>query len=222
MMLQDFNSLIVAQAYEVKGQRMISPDMMTAFLARAGIFRAIQSEDSEAAAALRAALQFGSEFNLIEDHPLSVESLLGGLAAATPEFVKSLKDYANPISRPFKDSTPEDFEASKLIGLSSSSRTKYTGIEADFIVNVGLEAIEVKVDFETTTIKDLTLKLSLAEKEQGELDFYPLDYSPEFKIPKGTLKRKVTIPRKLKGRHIQITGEVDIKGASFSLDVGGR
>lgn len=50
MKLTDFATLAEANAYVEQGTKMISADMMVAFLATFGIYRAVQAEDSEAAA----------------------------------------------------------------------------------------------------------------------------------------------------------------------------
>ena len=113
MELKDFETLLQAQEYTTTKGRMISPDMMVAFLAMFGIGRAVEVEDTEAAFAFRKALQFGSEFNLMNNHPASVETLLHQIQAATPEFKSHVISYANPVSNPYKDTTQAQFNMAK-------------------------------------------------------------------------------------------------------------
>lgn len=113
MELKDFETLLQAQEYTTTKGRMISPDMMVAFLAMFGIGRAVEVEDTEAAFAFRKALQFGSEFNLMSGHSASVETLLHQIQAATPEFKNYVISYANPISNPFKSATQAQFNMAK-------------------------------------------------------------------------------------------------------------
>lgn len=123
MKLHEFATLAEAQAYSVIVARMMSPDMMVAFLASAEIFRAVVAEDSEPAAALRAALQFGSEFNFMDGHPASVLSLLKKMACATPEFEATCVTYANPETFPFINTTQSQFSSAK--GLFASQSISY-------------------------------------------------------------------------------------------------
>ncbi len=126
MKLTDFATLEEARAHIETGERMISPDMMVAFLATFGLGRAINTEDTEAAFALRQALQFGSEFNLIEGHPSSVEPLLEGIECATDAFKVHIKAYANQETNPFKDISLIQFNQAK--GLCTEKEVKnYNG-----------------------------------------------------------------------------------------------
>lgn len=143
MKLQDFSSLAEAQAYTETGTKMISPDMMVAFLATFGIFREAEQENTEAAAALRAALQFGSEFNFINNHPASVVPLLETMNCATDAFKTYCINYANPIKQPFKDATQEDFDKAKLEVNPTKVEASYPS--ADYIINKHREKIIVSV-----------------------------------------------------------------------------
>ncbi len=107
------HDLATIQAHSEQGSKMISPDMMVAFLATFGIGKAVEVEDTEAAFALRKALQFGSEFNLINGHPASVEPLLNQINAASGGFKAYIKAYANPVKTPFASATQEEVDAIK-------------------------------------------------------------------------------------------------------------
>lgn len=126
MKLSDFNTLAEAKAHtETKG-RMISPDMMVAFLATFQIGRAVEVEDSEAAFAFRKALQFGSEFNLINGHPASVLPLLNQIVAASQAFKNYVIAYANPSHQPFLGATQSQFNSARNL-FSAQIITHTTG-----------------------------------------------------------------------------------------------
>lgn len=120
MKLSDFETLQDAKTYSEAKGRMISPDMMLAFIATFEIGRAIENEDSEAAFAFRKALQFGSEFNLMTEHGSNVIQLLSQIQAASQEFKDYAVNYANPIAFPFSDVTQSQFNMSKGVFKSLS------------------------------------------------------------------------------------------------------
>jgi hypothetical protein len=114
MRLSDFDTLALAQSHIVTTTKMISPDMMVAFMATFGVLRAVLAEDTEAAEALRVSLQFGSEFNLIQDHSANVISLLNEIDAATSDFKSHCIAYANQETKPFISATQAEFDIDKL------------------------------------------------------------------------------------------------------------
>lgn len=118
MKLSEFETLSLAKAYNTTKGRMISPDMMVAFLATFKIGRAVEAEDSEAAFAFRKALQFGSEFNLMAGHSASVETLLNQMESANNDFKAYVIQYANPVVFPFVDTTQAQFNATKGLFLT--------------------------------------------------------------------------------------------------------
>ncbi len=120
MKLSDFETLQDAKAYSEAKGRMISPDMMLAFIATFEIGRAIENEDSEAAFAFRKALQFGSEFNLMINHSSNVIQLLSQIQAASQEFKDYVVNYANPVVFPFSDVTQSQFNMAKGVFKSLS------------------------------------------------------------------------------------------------------
>lgn len=123
MKLSEFETLEDAKLHADTKGRMISPDMMVAFLAHFEIGRAVEIEDSEAAFAFRKAMMFGSEFNLMKGHPASVEPLLNQIASASESFKLHVIDYANPTSYPFANVTQAQFNAAK--GLFASKNIEY-------------------------------------------------------------------------------------------------
>ena len=125
MKLTDFDTLTEAQAHPEQGQKMVSPDMMVAFMATFGHVASVMDSTSESARALQLALQFGSEFNLITGHPASVKPLLDSMVAESElgqPFADYAVAYANPITFPFASVTQEEFDAAKaeLTTLGSS------------------------------------------------------------------------------------------------------
>jgi hypothetical protein len=137
MKLENFPDLAAAKAYSTTKGKMISPDIMVAFLATFGIGRAVEIEDSEAAFAFRKTLQFGSEFNLMNGHPANVKSLLDQIAAATPEFKAYVVNYANPTVYPFFNATIAQFNMAKGL-YTSNSVTLASGNDIIVTVNTPL------------------------------------------------------------------------------------
>ena len=115
MELQDFSTLAEARAHtEIKG-RVISPDLMVAFMATFGVGQAANVEEGEAAFALRNALQFGSEFNFITGHPSNVVDLLDQMASAAEAFKSHCIAYANQVISPFAETTLTQLNMAKGI-----------------------------------------------------------------------------------------------------------
>lgn len=168
MTLSDFTSHAEAQAYTETKTRMISPDMMVAFMATFGILRAVQAEDGEAAEALRVALQFGSEFNLIIDHPASVEPLLSQITAATTAFKNYCKGYANSVINPFAKTTLADFDKAKLTVSPSLNEATYASA-ASYFNHGGIQQVHVaSVVITEALLHDDIFYAYLSTKNEGE------------------------------------------------------
>tara|TARA_B110000902_G_scaffold228824_1_gene269174 strand:+ start:464 stop:1126 length:663 start_codon:yes stop_codon:yes gene_type:complete len=118
--LLDFESLAQAQTYPHYQGKMISPDIMLSFLT---VFNLIDILDTPAerfdtpvtkeAKALRKAFTFGSEFNLIINHPSSQIVLLDQMKTdniISQSFVDYCISFANPVTYPYADVTQEDFD----------------------------------------------------------------------------------------------------------------
>ena len=118
--LLDFESLAQAQTYPHYQGKMISPDIMLSFLT---VFNLIDILDTVAerldtpvtkeAKALRKAFTFGSEFNLIINHPASQIVLLNQMKTdniISQSFVDYCISFANPVTYPYADVTQEDFD----------------------------------------------------------------------------------------------------------------
>jgi hypothetical protein len=136
MKLSDFNTLEEAQAYTENGSRMVSPDMMVAFMATFQHINTIMSAVTEPAKALQLALQFGSEFNLINGHPASVKPLLDRMVVdgtVTQEFSDYATAYANPVKTPFANATQADWDKAQL-QLNPTTKQEVSYPSADYIL----------------------------------------------------------------------------------------
>lgn len=152
MKLSEFETLPLAKAYNERKGRMISPDMMVAFLATFEIGRAVEAEDSEAAFAFRKALQFGSEFNLMTGHSASVEALLNQMDSASNDFKTHVIEYANPVILPFSEATQAQFNTAKGLFLSKpinyqAGKDIVITLNADLSERVSATVWRSEVDF---------------------------------------------------------------------------
>jgi len=117
MKLEDFETLQDAHAYTETQGRLISPDMMLSFITGFGLIGPlIDAPATDLAKSVKAAMTFGSEFNLITGHPQTIIALANGLVAqgTVPQnFIDALVAYANPTVYQFLTSTEYDFQFDK-------------------------------------------------------------------------------------------------------------
>lgn len=115
MKLSEFSTLAAAQAYTVTGSKMMSADLMLSYVAQFNLIDAlIDNPVTNEAKAVRAAFNFGSEFNFINNHPASVVSGLDVLISASivPASLKvAVVAYANPVTRPYFSTTQAEWNA---------------------------------------------------------------------------------------------------------------
>jgi hypothetical protein len=140
MKLQDFNTLDEAKAYSETQGKLISPDMMLAMLTKFGLVKSVLDATTDEALALKLAFQFGSEFNLINNHQASVKDLLDKMVTdglVNQAFVDYAIAYANPVVYPFADTTLTQFNNAKGIysqvevsGYNIGSNLKITLLDA--------------------------------------------------------------------------------------------
>lgn len=136
MKLTDFADLATAQAYTETSTKMISPDMMVAFMATFQHINAVMGAVTEPAKALQLALQFGSEFNLINNHPASVKPLLDQMVVdgtVSQGFADYAIAYANPTITPFAKATQADWTKAQL-QLTPTNDFEVSYPSADFIL----------------------------------------------------------------------------------------
>lgn len=116
MKLKDFNSISEANEYSTVRARMISPDMMVSFLTAHNLINTVLNSATDGAKGLQLALQFGSEFNVIINHPASIETIVDQMIidnVLTQDFKDFCVAYANPVTYPFANTTLAQFNASK-------------------------------------------------------------------------------------------------------------
>ncbi len=136
MKLADFDTLELAQAHTETSTKMISPDMMVAFMATFGHINSVMSAATEQAKALQLALQFGSEFNLITGHPASVKPLLDQIVndgIVTQSFADYAIAYANSVKAPFANATQDDWDKAQL-QLNPTTDQEVSYPSADYII----------------------------------------------------------------------------------------
>jgi hypothetical protein len=124
--LSEFGTLVAAQTHPDYQGKMISPDMMLAFLTGFSLVSILDTvaerastPNTEEAKGLRKAFSFGSEFNLIIGHPASQVVLLNKMKddnIISQAFVDYCITYANPVTYPYADATQEDFDEAHDIG----------------------------------------------------------------------------------------------------------
>lgn len=109
-----------AKVYTTTTGRMMSPDVMLSYIDGYNLVtQLIDAPTTSQGKTVRAAFNFGSEFNLIRLHPLSVELALDKLVTdnIVPQgFATALINYANPEVTPFKDKTIEDVIEERDLG----------------------------------------------------------------------------------------------------------
>lgn len=106
------------QAYTELGSKMISPDMLVAMLTNFGDIQTATNGTTNESIGLNKALQFGSEFNLINGHPASVKEMLDKMVLdnlVSKPFVDYAVSYANPTVYPFADVTELRYNQAKGI-----------------------------------------------------------------------------------------------------------
>lgn len=101
----DFSTYLSCKLYETTGFKMISSDIMVFLLTKNGMMRAIQTEDSEVAEAMRSSLQFGSEFNMD-----LVKHMIPLIDCLTGDFLGDCEAYGYPVSKPYKDLTELEYD----------------------------------------------------------------------------------------------------------------
>jgi len=138
MKLSDFATLAEAQAYIETRGKMISPDMMLSFITGFGLIGPlIDAPATDLAKSVKAAMTFGSEFNLITGHPQTIIALANGLVAqgTVPQnFIDALVAYANPVYTPFEFATQAEFDLAKLKSVPASVTPCLYG-DQDYLVS---------------------------------------------------------------------------------------
>ena len=115
MNLHEFASLGDAQTYTVTTGKMISPDMMVAFMTQFDVITAITQGTTKECKGITLSLQFGSEFNLITGTGIGdvLQGMLATMVADTivPQlFMDTIIGYANPSDTPFSGATQEEYD----------------------------------------------------------------------------------------------------------------
>jgi hypothetical protein len=118
--LSDTDALVALENYESVKGRLISPDMMLAFLTGFDLIDILDTPAenpstpmTKEAKGLRKAFSFGSEFNLIVGHPSSQLSLLTQMSTdsiVSTTFVDYCVNHANPTYKPFLGTTLEQLK----------------------------------------------------------------------------------------------------------------
>lgn len=228
MKLQDFADLSSAQTHIEVGARMVSPDMMIAFLATFSLMPQVMAGTDNEALALHKALDFGSEFNFINGHPSSVAPLLSRMVASglvTQEFSDYCIAYANPTTTPFANSTEEEFQASKvaeaLYGTQNATSVTYMG-NNDKHIKLTNEDVRLTVRLDVAATVDTTVDFTLLIRNTDDQEFSPVqNWIFTIVIPAGstTATREITNTNKLT-RHTQFTAKSNVLNP-FTVEVTG-
>lgn len=144
--LNEFTDLATAQGYYYNTGKMISPDMMLAFLTNFGHIGILDNPTEDEAKALMHAFSFGSEFNLmklendVDYHPASIIDLLNSMVTknlVTQNFADALIAYANTKTYPYKDVTQTELDLALGTMNPTIVVSKYHTLDnnADYIVN---------------------------------------------------------------------------------------
>jgi len=204
-------TLASTQAYAETGQRMISPDMMVAFMTSFQHVSSIMNATTEEAKGLQLALQFGSEFNLINNHPASVKPLLDKMVTdglVSQAFVDYAIAYANPTSTPFANITQADYDNAKLFGdLESASYSFMGGIDYQVVLNNKQYKLIITFDNPvpvdctvTVTARNAPMDADKTVDSNFALENRPLHV---FSVKAGDVSLSTTISKPL-ARHIKL------------------
>lgn len=222
--LHEFNTLQEAQAFQLKGQRMISPDMLVNILTKLGAFTKLTTEGTEASVALNAALQFGSEFNFIEGHPSSITSLLSEFRYMDDTIKQTLIGYANPVSYPYKETTQEEFNEALRIQSHQGTTVGnviYNSIEPqEHFVNQGFRSIIFVPTFESLPEAGSTIEIKLAIQTKSGWTEDP----KVFRIPvvAGEQPQLLRVPNNYTRRVKVSKVSVGLKDSRFLIDMIGE
>ena len=151
MKLTDFSSLADAQAHTITGTKMISPDMMVAFITSFQLVNTIMTGTTNEAKGFQLGIQLGSEFNFINGHPAAVTSLLAKLVVdgiVTQAFQDYCVAYANPMSKPYENSTQADWDAQvalDTVGANPTTLQEATYVGGQHLVPVRHDKVKVKI-----------------------------------------------------------------------------
>jgi CheY-like chemotaxis protein len=117
MLLEDYETLAKAKLHSVIIGKLVSPDVMLSYIDGYELTeQLLENPTTSQGKIVKASFQFGSEFNFILGHPLSVGVALDKLVSdevVPQEFADALISYANPITYPFVNKTEQDFQIAK-------------------------------------------------------------------------------------------------------------
>lgn len=232
MNLQDFNTLTEAQNYTETGTKMISPDMMVAFLTQFGLMILVETGTSNEMRGLRKALDFGSEFNFMVGHPANIIALVD-VMVQNGEFSSQFRDfcisYANPVTKPFENVTQEEFDAAKAKeaakGTTLATNIFYNGLDsiaAGHFVNIGqFRQLKFAPIFTTNPSFDYLVEVTI-ESEGSTPNTWVEEGIITLQGKANTTPKWTTITNSYKARRFRVKeAKINLANTDFTLDVLG-
>ncbi len=214
MKITEFATLAEAKAYSEIRTRMISPDMMLAFLTSFKLVNNVFNGNTDEAKALQIAMQFGSEFNLIKGHPSSVEPMLDILiedGLVTEDFKNYAVNYANQEVHPYYSINQQSFDLAKL---SLNPKTIESGVVSKNIKHI------VKINVLESVPGDDVFTIKANTKKAEEIDFYVDDNRRAYISVKPDEKGLFSTETNISGLSEQIKYKVTSKfNRNFSVEI---
>lgn len=146
----EFATRAQAQAYTVIKERMISHDMIVAFLTQHDCVTTLEASTDEKAKGFYLAVRSGvKEFNVMNSHPVgqSQQLLLDHLvsvSAVNQGFADSCINYANYVEQPHENLTQAEFDYAQpeIVALSQNNAKHYLNLN---IANDALSPVTIEV-----------------------------------------------------------------------------
>jgi len=223
--LKDFETLELAQAYEEPKTRLISPDMMTSILVATKTLNYFKASAGEVQGGVILAITAGSEFNFIVGHPIgdshleALDAIIDELPALTV-LKATVIGYCNSTTKPYANTTLNEFNAAKLKGIQDVEAVTYLGgidyhnkIQGESIMLIAKIVKALDVD----TVVTVGLKLQGKTGDYAEI----ANWKVSWKIPAGkhSMGYEISDTRRLT-KKVQFTGTSDILNP-FTLEVTG-
>jgi hypothetical protein len=179
MKLKDFATLTDAQAYTENKTKMISPDVMLSFLTQHDHIDLLDAPSKKESKALKHAFSFGSEFNLIDGHPLSVRPMLDQMVTDTDlseAFRDAVVAYANQTTNPFASATQAEFDKAKAQVDTVNHTTEYPA-ELSYLVKLANKTVKLFIYLDAPATYDTSFTLYVHETPDAEV--YPYVKRPQ-------------------------------------------